>query len=227
MRPPSLTFPPCTPLPVRVLAQRIGQDIFDLAFIMDADGELLQLLHKKDTLARRRHAAGLANPVSSHGRLLSYRKASPPRDRAIGGCRSGSVIRLSQWEDVWDEMGISIHPTIGPTLTLFCLVEGRAFHCLPSYTLICICNVKGLLLRSTPSLLFIIFLFAIRQLQVIPQIFYSTSQFTMLIPSSLCFCFKNIVYLSIMRAGMFYVPGRCHLVGINPRGSALGGIQSL
>lgn len=31
--------------------QRIGQDIFDLAFIMDADGVLLELVHKKDTLA--------------------------------------------------------------------------------------------------------------------------------------------------------------------------------
>ncbi|CAM9621696.1 unnamed protein product [Pylaiella littoralis] len=30
--------------------QRIGQDIFDLAFIMDADGVLLELVHKKDTL---------------------------------------------------------------------------------------------------------------------------------------------------------------------------------
>eukprot|EP00752_Nemacystus_decipiens_P018377 g16486.t1 len=30
--------------------QRIGQDVFDLAFIMDADGVLLELLHKKDTL---------------------------------------------------------------------------------------------------------------------------------------------------------------------------------
>lgn len=31
--------------------QRIGQDIFDLAFIMDADGVLLELVHKKDILA--------------------------------------------------------------------------------------------------------------------------------------------------------------------------------
>ncbi|CAM9945985.1 unnamed protein product [Scytosiphon promiscuus] len=30
--------------------QRIGQDIFELAFIMDADGVLLELVHKKDTL---------------------------------------------------------------------------------------------------------------------------------------------------------------------------------
>lgn len=31
-------------------AQRIGQEIFDLAFVMDADGVLLELVHKKDTL---------------------------------------------------------------------------------------------------------------------------------------------------------------------------------
>ncbi|CAN0297257.1 unnamed protein product [Ectocarpus sp. 12 AP-2014] len=30
--------------------QRIGQEIFDLAFVMDADGVLLELVHKKDTL---------------------------------------------------------------------------------------------------------------------------------------------------------------------------------
>lgn len=54
--------PPCGALPTSPLtntrtpqpgarAQRIGQDIYDLAFIMDADGVLLELVHKKDTLA--------------------------------------------------------------------------------------------------------------------------------------------------------------------------------
>lgn len=32
------------------LSQRIGQEVFDLAFIMDADGVLLELVHRKATL---------------------------------------------------------------------------------------------------------------------------------------------------------------------------------
>lgn len=38
--------PPCFPC-VCFCSQRIGQDVFDLAFIMDADGVLIELLHHK------------------------------------------------------------------------------------------------------------------------------------------------------------------------------------
>lgn len=37
---------PLHPLP----PQRIGQGVYDLAFIMDADGIILELLHLKETL---------------------------------------------------------------------------------------------------------------------------------------------------------------------------------
>lgn len=38
------------PFPTDAHAQRIGQDVVDLAFIMDADGVLLELIHRKFTL---------------------------------------------------------------------------------------------------------------------------------------------------------------------------------
>lgn len=44
--------PPVSPLsiPPSLIPKRIGQDVYDVAFITDADGVLLELLHRKITL---------------------------------------------------------------------------------------------------------------------------------------------------------------------------------